>query len=285
MTDIPAGTFERSCAHWSEAKRSGMEDFYAIATDDYRHLAEAVDWKSWLETRQAQAGDRPLRLLDVACGSGKFPIALARHAGVAEAAIQPIDYALLDPAPFSISEARQALTAPFVAGQEYLSTLQALDCPAGAFDVVWATHALYAVPADALDTAMSRFLHALADNGQGAGFIAHGCAEGHYLHFQKLFLEAFGDPAAHRYADAEAIDASLRRLGAAVETRDITYENGLPETALPQIEGFLQRCVFDDSVSLDRMLAHDTTGAYLARCRTDGHWRFPQKVRLIFVSH
>ncbi|MGY9063474.1 MAG: hypothetical protein ACKVG1_14470, partial [Rhodospirillales bacterium] len=68
-----ADTFERSCDHWSEAGRREMEDFYALASVDYQHLAEAIDWKVWFETRQKEVGLRSLQLLDVACGSGKFP--------------------------------------------------------------------------------------------------------------------------------------------------------------------------------------------------------------------
>ncbi|CAN0498997.1 unnamed protein product, partial [Laminaria digitata] len=68
-----ADTFDRSCDHWSEAGREEMEGFYALASVDYRHLAAAIDWTAWLEARQKAAGSRHLRLLDVACGSGKFP--------------------------------------------------------------------------------------------------------------------------------------------------------------------------------------------------------------------
>ena len=98
-------TFERSCDHWSEAGRKEMEGFYALASIDYHHLAEAIDWKAWLETRQEIVGSRSLRFLDVACGSGKFPAALVSHAGVASDNIKPVDYALLDPSIFSISDA------------------------------------------------------------------------------------------------------------------------------------------------------------------------------------
>jgi len=275
MTDI----LQRSCAHWSEDKRAGMEDFYALATADYRHLAEALDWRSWLEARQADAGARPLRLLDVACGSGKFPVALARHAGVAEAAISPVAYSLLDPAPFSIAEARAALPRPFQAGAEYPTTLQDLDCAPGAFDILWATHALYAVPSTEVEIAMERFLHALS----GTGVIAQSLSDGHYLKFHAHFLDAFGDGGTQLYTGAEALEAALLKLGARVETVDIAYENGVPETETPRVEGFLQRCVFDDSVSLAQMRDRAGIGDYLSGCLRDGHWRFPQKVRLLFV--
>ena len=67
--DNSAGTFERSCDHWSEAGRQEMEDFYALASVDYQHLAEAIDWKTWLETRQKAVGsaDRAARKLYPAC--------------------------------------------------------------------------------------------------------------------------------------------------------------------------------------------------------------------------
>ena len=59
-------TFQRSCEHWSEASRPEMELFYALASVDYKYLAEAFDWRGWLEQRQAEVGERQLKLLDVA---------------------------------------------------------------------------------------------------------------------------------------------------------------------------------------------------------------------------
>jgi len=279
MTET-SDTFQRSCDHWSEARRSEMEDFYALATVDYHYLAQALDWKAWLEAQQARAAGRSLRLLDVACGSGKFPAALARYADVGSAEIQPIDYALLDPSAFSIAEARRALSAPFVAGTEYEATLQALECPRGAFDIVWATHALYALPAAELQSGLERFTHALG----GSGFIAHACEEAHYLRFYRHFLDAFYEGQGTPYTSAEQIVATLKSMGISFEAREITYENGTSETQQQQVEGYLQRCAFDDSVSLQQMLAHPVTGNYLASCRHDGEWRFTQRVMLIFIN-
>lgn len=276
MTD----TFRRSCAHWSEAGRREMEDFYALASVDYRHLAQALDWKAWLEARQARVGKRPLRLLDVACGSGKFPVALARDADLASSSIQPVDYALLDPSAFSIAEARSALPAPFVAGREYETTLQGLDCPRGAFDIVWATHALYALPSAELEAGLERFLHALG----GTGFIAHACEDAHYLRFYRQFLDAFHGGKGIPYTSAEQIVATLGGMGVTIDTQEIAYENVAPATQHQQVQGYLQRCVFDDSVSLERMLAHPATGAYLKGCRREGEWRFAQRVMLIFIQ-
>lgn len=275
MTD---DTFDRSCAHWSEDGRAEMERFYAIASVDYRHLAEARGWGDWLTARQEAAG-RPLTLLDVACGSGKFPAALTRYARLGEAGLDPINYALLDPSAFSIAEARAALEPPFVPGASYQTTLQALDCPPNAFDVVWATHALYAVPPGEIRTALERFVDVCA----GEGFIAHAYADAHYLAFQRRFLEAFGRKHETPYASAEDLIAGLRALGVPFDVNDLAYENGADAQDRGAVEGYLQRCVFDESVSLEEMERTDGLADYLAGCRAAGDWRFSQSVALISI--
>lgn len=257
-----------------------MEDFYTLASVDYQYLARALDWRVWFEAQQAQVGERSLRLLDVACGSGKFPTALVREARLGSAAIRPVDYALLDPSAFSLAEARRALEMPFAAGREYQTTLQGLDCLRGAFDIVWATHALYALPAAELQAGLDRFMHALA----GTGVIAHACEDSHYLRFYGHFLDAFHGGKGTPYTSAEQIAAMLERMGVAFKSEEIVYENRARQAECQRVEGYLQRCVFDDSVDLPRMLAHPTTGAYLEGCRREGEWRFVQRALLLFIE-
>ena len=59
-------TFQRSCEHWSEASRDEMENFYSLASIDYKYLAKAFDWRNWFEAHQVNAGQRSLKILDVA---------------------------------------------------------------------------------------------------------------------------------------------------------------------------------------------------------------------------
>ncbi len=281
-------TFERSCEHWSEAGRREMEDFYALASVDYRHLAEAIDWKAWLEARQKEVGSRRLRLLDVACGSGKFPAALTSYADVESAAIKSVDYALLDPSGFSISEARHALTMPFTAGAEFEMTLQDLDCHPGIFDIVWATHALYAISHRELETALKRFVHAMRHSrqrdGGGVGFIAHASDKSHYLQFYQHYLNGFKEGLGVPYSSSEQILAALTQMGMTFEAEEISYANGAPESQERQVEGYLQRCLFDSTLSLKDMMANPITGPYLETCRKNGHWQFAQRVTLVFLK-
>ncbi len=271
----------RSTAHWSESGRAGMDAFYALATDDYRHLAERRDWAGWLAAAQARVGDRSLRLLDVACGSGKFPNALVRHAGVAEVGLRPVVADLLDPSAFSIAEARAALPPPFVPGAEHQTTLQDFAPPSNRYDIVWAAHALYAVPAHELAAAAAKFCAVLG--GDARGVIAHSAAAGHYVEFHRRYLEAFGPPGAAPYLAAEELAEALRRAGARLAVSELRYETVAGCEAAGAVEGYLQRCVFDDAVSLAAMQSAAPTAAWLEACRSADGWRFPQVVYLIDV--
>lgn len=273
-------TFQRSCEHWSEASRDEMEHFYSLASIDYKYLASAFDWKKWLETHQANVGQRRLKILDVACGSGKFPLALYRYAKIADTKISPVDYALLDPSTFSITETRKILQFPFEACSEFETTLQEFTCEEGAYDIVWATHALYAVPKNELKEALKRFIFAMV----GSGFIAHAGYKSHYLKFYEHYLHGFKGGSGEPYSSAEQIIQTLEEIGISHTVKEITYENSISENAFLQVEGYLQRCIFDDSIDLETMLRNSSTGPYLDSCRNNGQWRFKQQVMLIFLS-
>lgn len=265
-------TAERSLQHWSEAGRAGMEAFYALATEDYRQLALAADWPRLLTGRAREGWS----LLDVACGSGKFPTALRLHTDLGE--VPDIAYDLLDPSAFSVQEARGALAPPFVPRHDLVMTLQDLPAEHSGYDVVWATHALYALPADELDLAAQRFVAALAPGG--LGLVAQATSTSHYLAFYGAFRAGVRD--ATPYTSAEQVRDALTAAGADVRDQRITYRTGSDDRTV--VEGFLQRCAFDDSVSLAQMEEAPVLGDYLASCRdTNGSYTFEHEAALLWL--
>ena len=50
------------------------------------------------------------------------------------------------------------------------------------------------------------------------------------------------------------------------------------------VEGYLQRCAFDDTVTLGDMLAAPGLGDYLRGCVDDGTWTFEQEVALLWFD-
>lgn len=296
-----ADTFARSCEHWSDAGRDEMEAFYELARIDYRHLAEAYDWKGAFQTiadrapvdgipvKHERVGKRDaLHLADIACGSGKFPQALLSYAdlgGLAAGAGLTIDYDLLDPSEFSLREARQALAAPFEPGAEFCCTLQDWQAASGHYDITWATHALYCVPAKELEPALARMCGALAQ--EGFGFVAQGMRDGHYVGFYDQYLASLTDGQATPYSDGVQVADALKKLGMCVQTRVIEYTTVVPAARTELLESYLQRCAFDDTHSLDEMRTHEPLATYLATCcdPDSGDYRFPQRVAMILFAH
>ena len=155
-----------------------------------------------MEIHQTNVGERRLKILDVACGSGKFPSALVQYAKLADANLLPINYALLDPSSFSISK---VLKFPFTASSEFETTLQEFSCEKDAYDIIWATHALYAVPKCELKDALKRFVSGMA----GSGFIAHACEKSHYT---KHYLNGFKGGSGEPFSSAEQILQALKKI-------------------------------------------------------------------------
>ena len=271
-TEPADDTAAQSLAHWSEAGRAEMEAFYALATEDYHQLTLAADWPAVL----GAVAHREWRLLDVACGSGKFPTALTRYTDLA--GLPEVAYDLLDPSTLSIAEARAQLRPPFRAATEFAVTLQDLPAEAGPYDVVWATHALYALPPVELAEAAAKFVGALRPGG--LGFVAQATAASHYLAFYDAFRAGVRDRTP--YTSAEQVAEALRGAGGSVRTELVHYRTGTDDRAVA--EGFLQRCAFDDTVSLDQMEKAPVLGDYLAGCRDSaGHYSFEHEVMLIWL--
>lgn len=249
-----------------------MEAFYALATEDYRQLALAADWPRLLHDRAHEGWS----LLDVACGSGKFPNALRLHTDLS--GVPEVAYDLLDPSAFSVQEARGVLAPPFAPRHDLVMTLQDLPAEHEGYDIVWATHALYALPPDELDVAAERFVAALAPGG--LGLIAQATSTSHYLAFYDAFRAGVKD--ATPYTTAEQVRDALIRAGADVRDQRITYRTGSADRDV--IEGFLQRCAFDDSVSLTQMEAAPVLGDYLASCRDEsGAYTFEHEAALLWL--
>lgn len=285
-------TFERSCRHWSEASADEMAAFYRLASVDYALLADATDWAEEL-TRLSQATTADaLSLLDVACGSGKFPAALLANPAFQRYAGKPIDYHLLDPSDFSLQEAASQLRGPFRVGESFHCTLQDLtpqsSDTASGHDMVWATHALYCVPAEDLPIAAERFCAAMRPGG--SGFIAHATDKSHYLRFQQLYLEHWKAATGEPFCSADQVAAALQEAGSQAfgaewrwEQSNIEYEGTIDLEDTATAEMYLQRCLFDDNLTLDQMLGNAAIREYLLGMQDPaaGLWRFPQQTSLM----
>ncbi len=266
-----------------------MEAFYRLAAKDYRELAQSVRWADVIAALRTQFDDR-LRVLDVACGSGQFPSALQRYGGWGgnepAAGDLTIPYTLLDPSQFSIDTAKEKLTPPFVAADELRCTAQELNLSSEAFPIVWATHALYCVPTKELDLAVEKMV--AATDSRGLGFIAHASESAHYLKFHQEYLKSKHSSGSVAYCSAEEVMESLQSRLAADQLyfHPIEYDGTVELEDTETAERYLQRCLFDDDLTLDQMMADEHLGPYLEGCRDEAQqvWRFRQRTWMMFYG-
>jgi len=176
----------------------------------------------------------------------------------------------------AISSARSVLAPPFVAAAEHETVLQDFDAP-DRYDVAWATHALYALPPAQLRAGVARMVAALRPGGFGV--VAQACARSHYLAFYEAYRATYA-PGVTPYTDAEGVAAALRAAGARVDVQVLPYRTGSDDRAV--VEGFLQRCAFDDTVPLEAMEAEGPLAEYLAGCRdASGRYTFTHEAHLM----
>tara|TARA_A100001015_G_scaffold269259_1_gene320801 strand:+ start:6472 stop:7356 length:885 start_codon:yes stop_codon:yes gene_type:complete len=275
-------TFTNSCKHWSSEYLAEMNSFYHFAKLDYKYLAECFKWDNFFASIQANVGGRSLRLLDVACGSGKFPEALISDFEKRNVNIDSIEISLLDPSSFSLDQATAVLKPPFNKTSSFEMKIQDFSFEARYFDILWAVHALYAVPKTDLRIALQSCLDVLGS----VGFIAHASKASHYISYYDLFLKGFNSSDLPRFVCAEDILSTLKELKVNTRSFSINYSHRALPTELSKVEGYLQRCVFDDQISMDKMLENEYTGKYLKDdCKAnDGSWVFTQEVILIFFG-
>jgi hypothetical protein len=112
--------------------------------------------------------------------------------------------------------------------------------------------------------------------------VAHATSASHYLAVYDAYRASHA-PDATPYVTAEQVADGLHAAGAEIEVTDVHYRTGTDDPAVA--EGFLQRCLFDDTISLEAMTAPGPNGdglaAYLAGCRDGGTWTFSHRVHLI----
>lgn len=91
--------------------------------DDYWQLAQGFDWLSTFLSQYHRGKPSSLRLLDVACGTGRWLQAFNHYIQLDEQ-IKEITYDFLDPSASSISQASQKIHAPFKRGTQHINTIQ-----------------------------------------------------------------------------------------------------------------------------------------------------------------
>jgi len=257
---------------------------------DYWQLAKSYRWSDLLFRAD---DDEQLRILDVACGSGRWLRALQLYAQPKPGSTRMI-YDFLDPNAEAMVGATQQLQLPFQVGEQFAQTIQEAALARHTYDLLWSMHGFYIIPHEELGSVLTKCAGLLKSGG--TGFIGLATLQSFYVDFYARYLDCFYPGQGGRFTAAEDVVEALVDAGMEHHVDRIFYEELIHHADHAALEHYIRAesstNSFDKSmvsdgmtlsqeITLDKLMSHPQLGAYLDSMRRGAYYAFPQEIWLI----
>ncbi len=249
------------------------ELWFQVAMRDYTELINGFDFRRFFSRF-----DSPVKLLDIGCGTGKFPSMLASQL---PQTIQ-VEYDYLDPSEHSLEELRKSLTTPFTPRTALKTTVEALEQSAGSaqgYQVIWCVQSLYCLQRHALEAVMKK-LQALLTAKHGVALIYLASSNAWYHRLYNIYNQEFYPNLRQPYITAENVLTTLDRLHISYEVQELHFPHTIPCSNQEVLKNYINQCVFDTD-AWERSQSSRPIQALLDSYRHEESYQFPQQVWLI----
>ncbi|NEO51906.1 MAG: methyltransferase domain-containing protein [Okeania sp. SIO3B5] len=260
---------------------------------DYWQLAQRFDWLSTFFSQYHQGENSSLRLLDVACGTGRWLQAFSHYIQLDEK-IGNIVYDCLDPSGSSIAQASQKIHLPLQRGNQYVNTIQSANLEKNAYDLLWSMHGFYMIPRQDLPSVLKKCASLLKDTG--IGFIALATRKSFYVDFYEQYLQIFKEGKGEGFTSAEDVIEIMDECGIQHQVHRVFYEEPIKADDHAGLEHYIKHeatvnCFNKDKeteqlsesheITLEELLSHPEMERYLSSLMRNSVYYFPEEILLI----
>jgi SAM-dependent methyltransferase len=246
--------------------------WFSITEVDYTNLIRRFDFEKLLAQFAA-----PIELLDIGCGSGRFPSILHREL----ADDYCINYDYLDPWEDKLVETEQALSNLYSLRTRLCTSVESLDlanCPADGYDLLWSMHSFYHVERDSLTNTLEK-LRTLVTKREGIVLMYLSSSDAFYNQFYEQYVRQTGING-YLFVCAEEIVRALDSIGIESKVMTIDTQHEIPVCDQPLLKRYIQGCAMKtdayENVKADKLLTD-----FVDSFRGPSHYQFPQSLKFI----